>query len=91
MENIINKAIELPDPYSFRNGDVVTSPAKWEERAKEISELYQENMYGRFRNGEGEYVSYETDGITLSIIVKRGERIASFCVNILLPDSTPPF
>ena len=48
---------DLPDPFTFLNGDKVKTLADWEARQQEISGLYQYYMYGMKRSGEN--VRYE--------------------------------
>ncbi len=43
---------QYPNPYLFKDGTKVESPAQWETRAAEIKADYETLMYGKWRSGE---------------------------------------
>lgn len=77
---------ELPDPYRFLDGSYVETAEDWEKRAGEISDMYQYYMYGVWRDGTGEKLSYDLNGNQLKITVEREGKTASFTVTISVPD-----
>jgi hypothetical protein len=85
-----NNITDLPDPYKFLDGSIVTSPDNWSARAKEISGLYQYYMYGTYRDGSLENLSYDITDTSMSIKVERKGLCSSFRVNIQLPVGNPP-
>lgn len=50
---------DLPDVFTFLNGDKVTTLEEWKLRQKEIADLYQYYMYGVMPDKSGEMISYE--------------------------------
>lgn len=79
---------ELPDPYKFLDGSYVENAEDWEKRAGELSDMYQYYMYGVWRDGTGEKLSYDLKGNQLKITVEREGKTASFTVAISVPDET---
>jgi len=77
----------LPDPYLFLDGTYVETPEDWTKRAEEISDMYQYYMYGVWRDGSDETLSYTLNGNRLKITVEREGRTASFTVNVSVPDA----
>ena len=45
------------NPYKFNDGTFVETPSQWQARAEELSQDYQDLMYGQWRTGET--VEYE--------------------------------
>ena len=78
--------VALPDPYLFLDGTYVETTADWEKRAEELSGMYQYYMYGVWRDGTGETLSYDLNGNKLKITVEREGRTASFTVTVSVPD-----
>ncbi len=77
----------LPDPYLFLDGTYVETTADWEKRAEELNSMYQYYMYGVWRDGTGETLSYDLNGDKLKITVEREGRTASFTVTVSVPDA----
>ena len=77
----------LPDPYKFTDGTYVETPEDWEKRAEELNRMYQYYMYGVWRDGTGENLSYDLNGNKLKITVEREGKTASFTVTISVPDA----
>ncbi|MGN1084658.1 MAG: sugar-binding protein, partial [Lachnospiraceae bacterium] len=83
------EAVEtLPDPYLFLDGTYVETPEDWAKRAEELSGMYQYYMYGVWRDGTGENLTYDLNGNQLKITVEREEKSASFTVTVSVPDAT---
>lgn len=78
----------LPDPYLFLDGTYVETAEDWEKRADELYDMYQYYMYGVWRDGTGENLSYDLNGNRLKITVEREGRTASFTVTVSVPDAT---
>lgn len=78
----------LPDPYLFLDGTYVENVSDWEKRAEEIYDMYQYYMYGVWRDGTGEKLSYDLNGNNLKITVEREGRTASFTVTVNVPDAS---
>lgn len=82
------EAVEaLPDPYQFLDGTYVETAEDWKARAEELNGMYQYYMYGVWRDGTGEDVSYELNGASLKITVEREGRTAAFTVTVSVPDA----
>ncbi len=77
----------LPDPYLFLDGTYVESKEDWVKRAEEIYGMYQYYMYGVWRDGTGENLTYDLNGNQLKITVEREGRKASFTVTVTVPDA----
>ena len=78
---------DLADPYIFLDGRTVDTPDDWWERASEIRCMYEYYMYGTWRDGSDEEVSYNISGNSMTISVKRlstGKK-SSFKVILNLP------
>ncbi len=83
---------ELPDPFLMLDGTAVTEKTAWERRAEEISSLYEYYMYGVWRDGSDEEVTYDYNNGTLTVHVKRistGTEV-SFQATVQLPASSLP-
>lgn len=78
---------EIADPFIFQDGSKVESPDDWWRRQAEISCMYEYYMYGVWRDGSDEEVSYDISGNKLKITVKRKStgKTASFTANVSLP------
>ncbi|MBQ8800625.1 MAG: hypothetical protein IJZ55_13810 [Lachnospiraceae bacterium] len=86
-KNLASNA-NLPDPYLFLDGSYVETKEDWAKRADEIYDMYQYYMYGVWRDGTGETLSYDLNGNSLKITVEREGRTASFTVTVSVPDAT---
>ena len=77
----------VPDPFVFWDGSKVESKEDWWKRQAEISCLYEYYMYGIWRDGSDDEVSYNINGSTMTITVKRKStgKTASFKATISLP------
>ncbi len=81
------EAVEaLPDPYLFLDGTYVESAEDWDARAEELSGMYQYYMYGVWRDGTGEKLTYDLKGNAVTITVEREGRSAAFTVTVTVPD-----
>ena len=81
------------DPFAYLDGSLVGSVAEWPKRAAEISAAYQHYMYGTWRDGSDEEVSYELSknsdvSYALKINITRISTGASTTVNatVLMPE-----
>lgn len=87
----------IPDIFTYIDGTPVTAD-NWNGRAEEIRQMYQYYMYGMWRNGEGESLSYSTDGSTLNIDISVDGSVegqaegasASFSVDVNVPAGDAP-
>ena len=77
----------VPDPFIFADGSKVNSPDDWWKRQAEISCMYEYYMYGVWRDGSDDEVSYKISGNTMTVTVKRKStgKTASFKALISLP------
>ena len=85
------KAIsDIPDPFTFLDGSFVDTPEEWAGRAAELSAMYQHYMYGVWRDGSDEELSYEYADGSLTIKIKRISTGAetSFKATVMLPDES---
>ncbi len=79
-----------PDPFVMLDGTEMKSAADWEARRKEISDMYQYYMYGVWRDGSDEIVTYDYKDGTLTVYIERistGAK-AQFKATVKLPDSS---
>ena len=85
--NTLPKSSEIPDPFIFTDGSQVGSAADWVSRASEISCQYEYYMYGKWRDGSDDEVTYSISGNKLTVKVKRIStgKTTSFPANISLP------
>ncbi len=60
---------EIPDIMKFMDGSEVTVE-KWNYRAAEIRKMYEYYMYGVWRDGTGEEVSYNVENKEIDITIK---------------------
>ncbi|KAK4657615.1 carbohydrate-binding module 1 [Podospora pseudocomata] len=74
-------ANQLNDPFTFHNGNKVTSKADWACRQREISELLQRYELGTLPPKPSS-VTASFSGSTLSISVSEGGKSISFTVSI---------
>ena len=86
---------DIKDPFQYLDGKYVYDATEWPKRAAEISAMYQHYMYGTWRDGSDEEVSYELtkgDGnsYALKINIKRISTGAETTVNatVLMPDES---
>lgn len=84
------KTSDIIDPFVFLDGRKVKDKSQWKERAEEIGTVYQKYMYGVWRDGSDEAVSYEYDSGSLTIKIRRVSTgaEASFKATVKLPDSS---
>lgn len=80
----------ITDPYVMLDGTTITDPEDWQKRAKELSEMYQYYMYGVWRDGSDEEVTYDYNDNRLTIHIKRISTGAetSFTATVGLPDKS---
>lgn len=84
------KAIEPPALMKMLDGTEVTTKEQWEKRRQEIRCILQYYMYGIWRDGTGESVSYEVSGTKLTITIERDGKKASFKADFTTPGGTAP-
>ena len=79
---------DIPDPFIFMDGSKVESQEDWYRRASELRCMYEYYMYGMYRDGSDEEVSYKISGDTMTITVKRLStgKSASFPAKITRPN-----
>ncbi len=67
----------LPNPLLFSNGSAVNTPAQWEQRRREILQMFTEQMYGRMppRPAKMRFQVYDLDPHALGGIATR-EQVA---------------
>lgn len=81
---------QIIDPFVMLDGTEITDPADWTKRKEELTTMYQYYMYGVWRDGSDEEVTYDYNNGTLTIHVKRistGAE-ASFNVAVQLPSAS---
>jgi len=80
-----------PDALTFRDGKKVTKE-NWPARQEEISKLYQYYVYGQWRDGSDEKVSYTIDDSkkSMKITIKRVStgKEGTMNVTVTLPDES---
>ncbi|CAM3312340.1 hypothetical protein PALU110988_15280 [Paenibacillus lupini] len=76
---------KLPDPFTFQDGRRVLTKADWEERSKELQELFHYYMYGVMPDTSGEQVFYVKTEQGLQVHVKQGDAQAVFTARLSLP------
>ena len=78
---------DVPDPFIFADGSKVEKPDDWWKRQAEISCMYEYYMYGMWRDGSDDEVSYSISGKSMTVTVKRKStgKTASFKAVISLP------
>lgn len=81
---------DYPDPFVFLDGSEMKSAADWEARRKEISDMYQYYMYGVWRDGTDEIVTYDYADGTVTVYVERISTGAKtqFTATVMMPDSS---
>ena len=82
----------MPDPYIFADGTAMTGLEQWPERQQQIATMYQYYMYGYWRDGSDEKLTYDYDAASgkLTIHVERistGAK-ASFTATVKKPDAS---
>ena len=79
---------DIPDPFIFQDGSKVESQADWYRRAQEIACMYEYYMYGVWRDGSDDEVSYTISGnkMTINVTRKSTGKKASFPVNVNRPN-----
>ncbi|KAJ2902522.1 4-O-methyl-glucuronoyl methylesterase [Zalerion maritima] len=80
----------LNDPFTFHNGDKVTSKSLWECRREEILNLVQKYEIG-YKPANPSSLSASWSGSTLSITVSENGKSTSFSVSISKPSGSGPF
>ena len=80
----------IPDPFVLNSGKVVSGMGDWQTRAEEIRDLYEENMYGVWRDGSDEQVTYSYSNGSLTINVRRLStgKTTSFKATVNLPSGS---
>lgn len=81
---------EYPDPFIMLDGTDMKTATDWEARRKEISDMYQYYMYGVWRDGSDEIVTYDYANGVLTVYVERISTGAKtqFTATVQLPDSS---
>ncbi|MBQ8622847.1 MAG: hypothetical protein IJ424_00480 [Oscillospiraceae bacterium] len=86
----IEQNAEYPDPFVMLDGTEMETADDWVARRKEISDMYQYYMYGVWRDGSDEIVTYDYKDGTLTVYIERistGAK-AQFAATVKLPDSS---
>lgn len=65
---------DLPDPLIFDNGQKVTTKEQWQERRKEIIEVFDREVYGRMPKN--------TPDVTWKIVSEKDSLIGEYPVNV---------
>lgn len=79
----------IPDPFVFLDGTAVATAQDWGRRAQEISDEYQYCMYGVWRDGSDEEVSYTINDNTMTITVKRKSTGAQASFDTIITRADP--
>ncbi len=81
---------EFPDPFIFLDGSEMKSADDWDARRKEIKDMYQYYMYGVWRDGSDEEVTYDYNNGTLTVKIKRLStgKEAQFTATVMVPDES---
>ncbi len=81
------KSSDIPDPFVFTDGSEVASAADWVARASEMSCQYEYYMYGKWRDGSDDEVTYTISGNKMTVKIRRIStgKTTSFPANISLP------
>ena len=95
--NELEECKTAPDMFTYIDKTPVTAE-NWNGRAEEIRQMYQYYMYGMWRDGEGESLSYIADGNNLKIDIstdgsiqgQKADANASFTVDVNIPDGSAP-
>lgn len=95
--NELEECKTAPDIFTYIDKTPVTAE-NWNGRAEEIRQMYQYYMYGMWRDGEGESLSYIADGNNLKIDIstdgsiqgQKADANASFTVDVNIPDGSAP-
>lgn len=95
--NELEECKTAPDMFTYIDKTPVTAE-NWNGRAEEIRQMYQYYMYGMWRDGEGESLSYIADGNNLKIDIstdgsiqgQKADANASFTVDVNVPDGSAP-
>ena len=85
--NSLKSSKTIPDPFVFMDGSTVDDPSEWGARANEISCMYEYYMYGKWRDGSDDEVTYKISGSNMTINIKRKStgKTTSFPAKITLP------
>ena len=86
-----------PDIFTYIDGTPVTAE-NWSGRAEEIRQMYQYYMYGMWRDGEGETLTYSIDGKKMDINIETSGVVtgqkegasSSFNVEVNIPEGNAP-
>ncbi len=95
--NELKEQQTIPDIFTYIDGTPVTAE-NWEGRAEEIRQMYQYYMYGMWRDGSGETVTYDRNDTKLKINIETSGSeegqvqggSASFEVEVVTPGGTAP-
>ncbi|WP_026834638.1 PT domain-containing protein [Eubacterium xylanophilum] len=92
-----DEVVGVPEIMTFLDGSPVTFE-KWNYRAEEIRQMYQYYMYGMWRDGKGETVTYDNSGNNININVKTDGSVKgqvsdgdiSFSASVKVPNGEAP-
>jgi len=90
VPDLLDREIAPPDLLTMWDGTPVTNAAQWAERQKEIRSILEYYMYGPWRDGTGEALSYTVNNQTLNISVTYAGKTVSFDANVSLPSGNAP-
>lgn len=81
---------DYPDPFAYLDGSEMSDASEWETRRKEISDMYQYYMYGVWRDGSDEIVTYDYDNGALTVYIERISTGAKtqFTATVMMPDKS---
>ncbi|MCL2637752.1 MAG: hypothetical protein FWD48_05210 [Oscillospiraceae bacterium] len=88
--SLLERQILPPDLLTMRDGTAVTNAAQWAERQKEIRAILEYYIYGPWRDGAGEALSYAISGETLNISVTYDGKTVDFDAKVSLPEGNAP-
>ncbi len=84
------KTVAAPALMTMLDGTEVTTKEQWGARREEIKSILQRYMYGIWRNGADEQVTYTASEDELEIVIKRGDAESEFTATVEIPEGTAP-
>jgi len=81
---------EIADPFLMLDGTKIEKKEDWSKRAEEISSLYQYYMYGVWRDGSDEELTYTLENNTLKMDITRKSTGAKTTVTATVQIPTTP-
>ena len=90
LSSTYEKTVVPPDLLTMLDGTKVTTKEQWGQRRKEIKAILERYMYGVWRDGSEEEVSYSVSSGKINITIKRGDKQSSFSASYTTPSGTAP-